>query len=53
MHSTKYNANELVRVSCETLGKAGIAQGRSQGFEKGGSTKNFLSAPVSILAKSS
>ena len=28
-------------------------QGRSQGFEKGGSTKKFLSAPISILAKSS
>ena len=25
----------------------------SQGFEKGGSTKYFLSAPFSILAKSS
>ena len=28
-------------------------QGRSQGFEKGGSTEYFLSAPFSILAKSS
>ena len=30
-----------------------MKQGRSQGFEKGGSTKYFLSAPFSILAKSS
>ena len=32
---------------------AGTNQGRSQGFEKKGSTKYLLSAPFSIIAKSS
>ena len=52
-HAVRQQFQHFITLSRYFWSQITELQGRSQGFEKGGSTKNFLSAPVSILAKSS